>query len=105
MTEMSPLGTDRRAEVEASRPRPPPTQMAIKAKQGRPVFGVEMKIVDEQGRELPHDGESVGELLVRGPWIVSGYFEDDEASAAALEPDGWFHTGDVARSIPTAICR
>ena len=74
--------------------------MAIKAKQGRPVFGVEMKIVDEQGHELPHDGFSVGELLVRGPWIVSAYYNDDEASEAALEPDGWFHTGDVGAIDP-----
>ena len=50
--------------------------------------------------ELPHDGRSVGELLVRGPWIVSAYFEDAEATAAAVEPDGWFHTGDVATIDP-----
>jgi acyl-CoA synthetase (AMP-forming)/AMP-acid ligase II len=48
----------------------------------------------------PHDGESMGELLVRGPWIISGYFEDAEASAAAIEKDGWFHTGDVATIDP-----
>ena len=94
MTEMSPLGSTAALKGkhlglgEAA-------LMAVKAKQGRPVFGVEMKIVDEAGRELPHDGVSVGELLVRGPWIVRGYFNDDEATRAALEPDGWFHTGDV----------
>ena len=59
-----------------------------------------MKIVDDAGRELPHDGRSVGELLVRGPWIVSAYYEDEEATAAAVEPDGWFHTGDVATIDP-----
>ena len=60
-----------------------------------------MKIVDDDGQgALPHDGKSVGELLVRGPWIVSGYFEDEEATAAAVEPDGWFHTGDVASIDP-----
>jgi fatty-acyl-CoA synthase len=64
------------------------------------VFGVEMKIVDDQGRKLAHDGKSIGELLVRGPWIVSGYFENPEASAAAVEPDGWFHTGDIASIDP-----
>ncbi len=52
------------------------------------------------GRRQPHDGESMGELLVRGPWIVSGYFEDAEASAAAVDEDGWFHTGDVATIDP-----
>jgi fatty-acyl-CoA synthase len=59
-----------------------------------------MKIVDDQGHALPHDGEAVGELLVHGPWIISGYFEDEAATAAAVEPDGWFHTGDVASIDP-----
>jgi acyl-CoA synthetase (AMP-forming)/AMP-acid ligase II len=99
MTEMSPLGT-----VSALKAKhaglDPAGKRRIKAKAGRPVFGVEMKIVDEDGRKLPHDGKSVGELLVRGPWIVSGYFENPEASAAAVEPDGWFHTGDVASIDP-----
>ena len=58
-----------------------------------------------QGSALPHDGKSVGELLVRGPWIVSGYFEDAEATAAAVEPDGWFHTGDVAAIDPDGYMR
>src|SRR5260370_31101894 len=79
--------------------------MAIRAKAGGPVFGVEMKIVDDNGRELPNDGKAVGELLVRGPWIVSGYFEDEEATAAAVEPDGWFHTGDVAAIDPDGFLR
>jgi len=69
-------------------------------KQGRPVYGVEMKIVDDEGRAQPHDGKSMGEVLVRGPWIVCGYFEDEPASAAAVEPDGWFHTGDMATIDP-----
>ena len=95
MTEMSPLGTT--AALKAKhRGLEPPAQLAVKTKQGRPVFGVEMKIVDEEGHAQPHDGKSMGELLVRGPWIVSGYFEDTEASATAVEPDGWFHTGDMA---------
>jgi 3-(methylthio)propionyl---CoA ligase len=95
MTEMSPLGTT--AILKAKHMSlDDEAQMAIRSKQGRPVFGVEMKIVDDTGRELPHDGKSVGELLVRGPWIVTGYFEDEEATAAAVEPDGWFHTGDVS---------
>jgi 3-(methylthio)propionyl---CoA ligase len=99
MTEMSPLGTvsalkAKHAGLNAAGKR------RVKAKAGRPVFGVEMKIVDEDGKKLPYDGKSVGELLVRGPWIVSGYFENPEASAAAVEPDGWFHTGDVASIDP-----
>jgi fatty-acyl-CoA synthase len=104
MTEMSPLGSTAVPKAKhqgADRE----TVMAIKAKAGRPVFGVEMKIVDDQGHALPHDGKAVGELLVRGPWIISGYFEDEEATAAALEPDGWFHTGDVAAIDPDGFMR
>ncbi len=99
MTEMSPLGTvsalkAKHAVLDAAGKR------AVKAKAGRPVFGVEMKIIGDDGSKLPHDGKSVGELLVRGPWIVGGYFENAEATAAAVEPDGWFHTGDVASIDP-----
>src|SRR5438270_581156 len=104
MTEMSPLGT---AAVPKAKHRDaaPETIMAIKGKAGRPVFGVEMKIVDDQGHALPHDGEAVGELLVRGPWIISSYFEDAEATAAAVQTDGWFHTGDVAAIDPDGFVR
>jgi 3-(methylthio)propionyl---CoA ligase len=95
MTEMSPLGTT--AAMKAKHQSiDTAAQTAVKLKQGRPVFGVEIKIVDDTGNKLPHDGSAVGELMVRGPWIASGYFEDEEATRAAVEPDGWFHTGDVA---------
>jgi 3-(methylthio)propionyl---CoA ligase len=95
MTEMSPLGTT--AALKAKhRGFDPDALAAVRAKQGRPVFGVEMKIVDNEGRTLPHDGKAMGELLVRGPWIIDGYFADEAATAAAVEPDGWFHTGDMA---------
>jgi fatty-acyl-CoA synthase len=99
MTEMSPLGTTaalkgKHGGLGAA------GQMAVKSKQGRPVFGIEMKVIDDEGRAQPHDGKSMGELLVRGPWIIRGYFEDAEASAAAIEPHGWFHTGDVATIDP-----
>ncbi len=99
MTEMSPLGTT--AALKAKHlGLDPEAQMKVKAKQGRPVFGVEMKIVDDTGQCQPHDGKSMGELLVRGPWIVTGYFADSEASAAAIDGDGWFRTGDVATIDP-----
>jgi 3-(methylthio)propionyl---CoA ligase len=99
MTEMSPLGTT--AALKAKHlGLAPDEQMRIKSKQGRPVFGVEMKVIDDAGRAQPHDGQSMGELLVRGPWIVSGYFNDAEATSAAMEDDGWFHTGDVATIDP-----
>jgi fatty-acyl-CoA synthase len=94
MTEMSPLGTTAALKAKHA-DLDPNAQMTVKLKQGRPVFGVQLKIVDDAGRVQPHDGKSVGELLVRGPWIVSGYFEDAEATAAAVDQDGWFHTGDV----------
>jgi 3-(methylthio)propionyl---CoA ligase len=95
MTEMSPLGTI--AGLKAKhRSLDPQALLAVKSKQGRPVYGVELKIVDDDGRAQSHDGRSMGELLVRGPWIVSGYYEDEAASRAAVEPDGWFHTGDMA---------
>jgi 3-(methylthio)propionyl---CoA ligase len=99
MTEMSPLGSGavpKAKHLKLDRAG----QLQLKAKAGRPVFGVDMKIVGDDGRALPHDGKAVGELLVRGPWIISGYFADAEASAAAVEPDGWFHTGDVAKIDP-----
>ena len=99
MTEMSPLGAT--AALKAKhRSLAAPARLAVKTKQGRPVFGVEMKIVDDDGHAQPHDGKSMGELLVRGPWVVSGYFADEAASAAAVEPDGWFHTGDMAAIDP-----
>ena len=99
MTEMSPLGTaavlkGKHAGLDGA------ARLAVRSKQGRPGFGVEMKIIGDDGGELPHDGNSAGELLVRGPWVISSYFEDAEATAAALEPDGWFHTGDVAAIDP-----
>jgi fatty-acyl-CoA synthase len=99
MTEMSPLGT-----VSALKAKhlalDSAEQRAIKGKAGRPVFGVEMKIVDDSGRALPHDGSSVGEVMVRGPWIISGYFNDEQATREAVESDGWLHTGDVATIDP-----
>jgi len=96
MTETSPLGT-----VCSLKPShlalAPDQQLAVQAKQGRAVFGVDMKIVDDSGNELPQDGKTSGELLVRGPWIVSDYFKSPGASPLL---DGWFPTGDVATIDP-----
>ena len=58
------------------------------------MFGVEMKIVDDDGCELPRDGVAFGNLMVRGPWITRGYFKGE--GGEVLDPEGWFHTGDVA---------
>jgi fatty-acyl-CoA synthase len=65
-------------------------------KQGRTFFGCDLKTVDADGNELPRDGESFGELLVRGAWVISSYFKDEEGTKAAFTDDGWFRTGDVS---------
>ena len=99
MTEMSPLGTH--GTVPPSVAALPLDQMlAYKSKQGRRVYGVELKIVDDHGKRLAQDGKAVGELFVRGNFIVSGYYNNPEASAAALDAEGWFGTGDVASIDP-----
>jgi fatty-acyl-CoA synthase len=92
MTEMSPLGTvcnlkNKHLGMSSE------DQMTILLKQGRPIFGVDMKIVGEAGAELPWDGQSSGDLLVRGPWIISSYFKGEGGDPLR---DGWFPTGDVA---------
>jgi 3-(methylthio)propionyl---CoA ligase len=92
MTEMSPLGTVCNLKLKhlAS---DKDTQLAVQVKQGRAVFGAEMKIVDEQGAELPWDGVATGDLLVKGPWILSSYFKGEGGDPLI---GGWFPTGDVA---------
>ena len=102
MTEMSPVGT---LGILATKDRGKPLQdrIDLKARQGRRMFGVELKIVDEAGHRLPHDGEASGELFVRGPGIISGYYENAEASAKAFDKDGWFGTGDVAKITPCLL--
>jgi 3-(methylthio)propionyl---CoA ligase len=92
MTEMSPLGT---ACVLKQKHLglPAEERLAIQAKQGRAVFGVDMKIVGEDGAELPRDGKASGELLVRGPWIIREYYKGEGGNPLA---DDWFPTGDVA---------
>ena len=95
MTEMSPVGTHGILSP-AMAAAPVEDQMRLKSTQGRRIFGCEIKITDEAGTPLPHDGASVGALYVRGPAIASGYFNNPEASDAAWDADGWFSTGDVA---------
>jgi acyl-CoA synthetase (AMP-forming)/AMP-acid ligase II len=92
MTEMSPLGT-------INVPTPEMENMgkeekyAIQLKQGKPIYGVELKVVDDAGIELPKDGESQGHLMVRGAWILQKYFK---AENDAVDKDGWFDTGDIS---------
>ncbi len=99
MTETGPVaaaGIHHRVLEELS----PEGRLRIKLKQGLTLWGVEMKIVDDEGRRLPHDGVATGELLVRGPWVTRSYFNDAEATAAAFDDEGWFRTGDVVSVDP-----
>ena len=93
MTEMSPLGTVCKLQGQASGADAGRAATRCMAKQGRAIFGVEMKIVDDDGKELPWDGKAFGELLVRGPWILPQYFKGEGGNPLV---DGWFPTGDVA---------
>jgi 3-(methylthio)propionyl---CoA ligase len=99
MTEMSPVGTHGALPFWMNT-LPFEDKLAQKAKQGRRCFGVDLKIVDETGARLPHDGKAVGELFVRGNTVAAGYFRNEEASAKALDAEGWFGTGDVASICP-----
>ena len=91
MTEMSPLGTLCTLK-EKHRELPEDQQMAIRLKQGRAIFGVDMKIVGANGEELPWDGRTYGDLYVKGAWILDKYFKGEGDPLR----DGWFPTGDVA---------
>ena len=96
MTELSPLGTlctlkNKHLSLSEG------DKMKVRLKQGRAIYGVDMKIVDGSGAELPWDGKTYGDLLVKGPWVLREYFQG-EGDAAPVTPlvDGWFPTGDVA---------
>jgi fatty-acyl-CoA synthase len=96
MTEMSPLGTvcalkPKHAGLSVER------RMAVQGKQGRAPFGVDIKIVDDDGRDLPHDGQAAGQLMVRGPWIISRYFKGEGGDPLV---NSWFPTGDVSTIDP-----
>jgi len=104
MTEMSPIGTHSRLEPDMAA-RPFEDRLKLKSCQGRRAFGVDLKVVGEDGSVQPHDGEALGELFVRGATVVSGYFRNAEASAAAFDDDGWFGTGDVATITPDGFLK
>ena len=96
MTEMSPLGTVCNLKLKhlASDAE---ARLAVQVKQGRAVFGVEMRIVDPEGKELPWNGVATGDLHVKGPWILSSYFKGEGGDPLV---GGWFPTGDVASIDP-----
>ncbi len=99
MTELSPLGTVctlKRVHLTMT----PQQRRAVQARQGRAVFGVDMKIVGDDGQELPWNDAVGGELLVRGPWVVGRYFGDEGGDPLV---DGWFPTGDVASIDPHGV--
>ena len=92
MTEMSPLGTA--ATLKSGQDKlPDEERYAVLAKQGRACFGVDMRLVDDAGRELPLDGKTAGHLEVRGPCVIDRYFKEEGAGPLH---EGWFPTGDVA---------
>nr|HVY07052.1 AMP-binding protein [Burkholderiales bacterium] len=101
MTEMSPLGT-----VNTFKARhgawTDEQRLALQNKQGRTIFGVDMKIVDGEGKDLPWDGKAFGDLLVRGPWICREYFKSESANPVVKDEAGleWFPTGDVCNIDP-----
>ncbi len=96
MTELSPLGTLCTLKNKHLK-LPKEEQMKLLMKQGRSIYGVDMKIVNDAGDEQPHDGKAYGDLLVRGPWVVANYYKG-EGSPLVKDKDGldWFPTGDVA---------
>ena len=92
MTELSPLGTLCTLKIKHL-DLPEDEKMKIRLKQGRAIFGIDFKIVDDTGTEQAHDGKAYGDLLVKGPWVIKEYFKQEGASPLV---DGWFPTGDVA---------
>ncbi len=101
MTEMSPLGTlctlkNKHGSLDHA------AKMKIRLKQGRAIYGVDMKIVGDDGQELPWDGKQFGDLLVKGPWVVREYFKGEGGDPLKVDANGvgWFPTGDVATIDP-----
>ena len=97
MTEMSPLGTLTSLKNKHLA-LPADQQMQLLQKQGRAIYGVDMKIVDGDGKDQPWDGKAYGDLLVRGPWVVASYFKGEGGNPLVKDAAGkdWFPTGDVA---------
>lgn len=95
MTEMTPIGTFNRRKASTSNLAPKET-LDLRCKQGRVPYGVDMKIVNDEGIELPRDGTTFGQLMVKGPWVISSYYKSNETALV----DGWFDTGDIATIDP-----
>ena len=93
MTEMSPIGVVNAPIAELEQDQRSQRRQRLKAGRFSPI--VEWRLVDDEGADVPADGVSRGELLVRGDAVTTSYFRNEDASSAAFEADGWFHTGDV----------
>jgi len=96
MTETSPLATAN-LRTPAMEMMSKEDRYQLQTKQGKPVYGVELKIVDDEGKQLPEDGEAFGKLLIRGPWINKRYYKHDKD---AVDAEGWFDTGDISTISP-----
>jgi acyl-CoA synthetase (AMP-forming)/AMP-acid ligase II len=96
MTEANPTGTMCRLGNEING-LSPDEKLDIRVKQGRPIFGVDLKVVDDRGHALPHDGVTMGRLMIRGLWVVKRYYKSD---VDAVDQDGWLDTGDIATIDP-----
>ncbi|HEV2438877.1 MAG TPA: fatty acid--CoA ligase [bacterium] len=94
LTETSPVLTLARPKTHL-RHEPPERQLERRTRTGYPILGVEVRVVDESGREVPADGIAVGEIVARSNVVMDGYFKDPQGTGAAIR-DGWFHTGDMA---------
>jgi fatty-acyl-CoA synthase len=97
MTETSPIGTVCNL-LAKHRGYSLDQRLDLQVKQGRPLFGVDLKITDGDGERLPHDGKAFGHLMIRGPWVTAGYFKDE--GAGTLDAEGYFDTGDIATIDP-----
>jgi len=98
MTELTPIGTVARVRAELLS-EPASTQLDFRARQGMSAPGIELRVLDGEGNDVPWDGQTMGELVVRGPWVAASYY-NDERSAASFISDGWFRTGDVVTMQP-----
>jgi fatty-acyl-CoA synthase len=98
MTELTPVGTVCHLRSELANAEPS-TQLDFRARQGMPVPGIELRVLDGDGNDVAWDGQTMGELVTRGPWVAASYYNDDR-SGASYTADGWFRTGDVAKMQP-----
>jgi fatty-acyl-CoA synthase len=95
MTEMSPLGTLSKLKAKHAA-LDPEAQHRILEKQGKVIFGVDLAVLDDDGKALPWDGKTSGNLVVRGPWVIGSYFQRPQSPLVKVDGQDWFPTGDVA---------